>query len=181
VKAILAACAALSFAAVGCSPDHGMSYHIIIDTSLSPTQVEDVMAGGQAWINAVPGLQLDYIVSPCTSYGGWRHTFCVFMDGNTPPEDSTYHVLPSATTDIQHPLMPEDVGHDSATIHMWAGVVGKDTSPYAFYNAFAHELGHALAHRSDHIAQGNLMCAREDGNVQESVQQGDIDYFWSAR
>lgn len=185
MKSIIAACAVVSAMSAGCAPDHGLTYHILIDTSLSPTQVEDVMAGGDAWSKAVPGLALDYTITPCQGYGSWQHTVCIFLDTGNPPSETIdgtlYQVL--AKTSWEHGFLasPTSTDADSATIHVYTQVLQSQSETYTFLNMATHELGHAFTHNSLHIGSGNLMYAEEDGKVVEDITSDDIAYFWAAR
>jgi len=94
VKTVVASCAIVAAMSAGCGSEHAMHYQIMIDTSLSPTQVEEVMTGGKMWEDAIPGLTLEYVVSPCNDTGNWTHTVCVFLDEGDPSADAhCYHPL----------------------------------------------------------------------------------------
>jgi hypothetical protein len=183
MKAIAGTCALMCAFSAGCAPQHGMHYQIMLDTSLSATQVEQVIQGGDAWMQAVPGLTLDYTVSSCNSYGEWQHTICVFLDTGSAPMSATYHEPALATTEWSHGFLaaPTSVDADSATVHVWQSTLDQQTQPDTFSNAVRHELGHAFTHTSRHIGAGNLMYGEETGLSAEGITSADVDYFWSAR
>jgi len=176
----LAMCVAVS-GLVGCASPHGLHYTLLLDTSLAPDQVEQVMQSGQAWETAIPFLRLDYQVTSCHNWLYREHTVCLFWDTGSPPEDPVYHVLPEATTNWDNLESYDAVGADSATIHLWQQVLIHHETTYNFRNVVSHELGHAFTHRSSHLPSGHLMSAMAQGKVLEQITPGDTDYFWSVR
>jgi hypothetical protein len=145
----------------------GMSYKVVVDPSVSLATVE---ACGAEWLSAVPGLVLSYEVSPCDNIPE-MHSVCIFLDSNPSPADNA--------------LMHTDVSrdYDASVIHIFSSSLAKKSGEelYAFSNGLKHELGHFLANRTDHISKGNLMFFEENGNVEETIQKEDIEYFWANR
>src|ERR1700677_1813089 len=182
---LLLAAAGLALLA-GCAPIHGMHYDIMLDTSLTPSQVEDAMTARASWEAAIPGLTLDYTVSACHDYQGKAHTICVFWDSGDPAvEASPPNPLALATTMTRHDglLDPNGVDNDSATIHLWSLTMDRNNynTDVSIANIISHELGHAMTHRSSHIASGNLMQPTDAPNVMMPQTPFDVSYFWSTR
>jgi hypothetical protein len=174
----------LGLGIMGCNSEHGMHYDLLLDTSLSTEQVQDVLAAEEAWETAVPGLTFSTTITPCQGYEDKKHTVCLFLDSSDPAELAAGHAANAlATTIWQHNLLASDTSAsaDSATVHLWSSNIAGYPGEYAFRNICQHEIGHSLSHRSDHLAEGNLMQPESARDILENIETGDVDYFWSVR
>jgi hypothetical protein len=163
---------------------HGMSYNLILDPSLTLEEQEAVVTGSYAWEKAIPGLTFHYQWSACHGFGDSSHTICIYADQDTPLDDNGYMI--DARTIFQHGfLTPSDSpASDSCSIDIHSANMANHGMPYpnVALNVVTHELGHAMTHNSQHIAAGNLMsfCIVKQPEP-EVITSADMDYFWSAR
>jgi hypothetical protein len=177
MKTLLSVLALLSLSSVACGgSQHGMHYQLLIDSSLSASEAESVLAASAAWETAVPGLSFDYVVADCAG-NAWAHTICVLWDNGSPP---AANVL--ATTKWDTSTFAPTSSQDSATVHLWSATrTFDDGAADRFLNVVQHEIGHALCHRSDHLPQGNLMQPETHSGSELQITSADVDYFWSVR
>jgi hypothetical protein len=180
VKLTTLAVAATALFTVACGTPRGMSYIVLLDPSLSSTQAEDVMAGGDAWSKKVPGLEFSYLVTECRGPGDRAHAICVFNDQATPKDDAGNTIL--GHTGWQHGLLVVN-DDDSSTVVVHTVSIDNGGHPVATYlNVVAHELGHAITHNGEHIALGNLMQpATPNSETPQAITADDVAYFWAAR
>jgi hypothetical protein len=174
---LLSVLAALSLSSIACGgSQHGMHYQLLIDSSLSASEAESVMAAGAAWETAVPGLSFDYVVADCAG-NAWPHTICVLWDNGSPP---AANVL--ATTKWDTSTFAPTSSQDSATVHLWSATRSfDDGAADRFLNVVCHELGHGLTHDSSHLSEGHLMQPETASGKVLEITPGDVDFFWSAR
>ncbi len=162
----------------GCGqPGLGMTYDVLLDKSLTADEVEVAVAAGHAHIVA-EGVELKYIIASCASYQTLpAHTICIHADSDSPLDSEGFPVYGHTSFDASLAL-------DRADFVFHPVSMSNNELPYrdVLYNVMAHEFGHALAHRGDHLPVGNLMAPRMSLLAQlETITPADVAYFWSNR
>ena len=156
---------------VGCAgPRLGTTYEIQLDPSLSTSQVEAIMLAGDDWKANAPEFTFTYTMTSCRDFSSnLLQTICFRSSDETPSEggfDVDGHTNFSSND-------------DRADVMLYPRNMAKRPFQNKELYVVAHEFGHALAHRGDHLQKGNLMAP--EIAAQESITTQDVTYVRSTR